>query len=269
MLTRWTEYRIKRWCINFVAKNGRLPEPKDFSFSNYAKTPNLTYILKRYGSIENLYKNAGGTRSGKKIYTLEEIKEGFEKYFIEHGYYPSATEIDLCPYLPSARTIQRSWGGLSNLRRVLQYKETDYREGSRRSNTAIKVNQLAFETENKLESYLVEVFGEVFVHSQKRIDHNHVDFFIYTPDKKIAIDVFTYVDLFSYAKNINNKMRTYNNFPHEIIFVPVGNLLTQTEIESRLLRKKVKLPNNMKVLLIDELKLYLAKYSKYAAPIRI
>lgn len=268
MLTKWTEYGIKRWCINFVAKNGRLPESKDFSFSDYSDTPNLMHILKKYKSIKNLYHNAGGTRSGKKIYTLEEIKNGFEKYFAEHGYYPSATEIDLCSYLPSSRTIQRSWGGLSNLRKVLKYQETDYRKGSRRSNTAIKVNQLAFETENKLEKYLIEIFGDVFVHSQKRIGHTHVDFFIFTPDKNICIDVFTYIDLFSYSKNINNKMHTYKNFPHEIIFVPIGELLTQKEAEARLLRKKNKLSSNMKVMLVDELKLYLAKFPKYALPIR-
>jgi hypothetical protein len=45
----------------------------------------------------------------------ENIKAGFDRFITENGRLPTAYEIDDCSYLPSARQIQRRFGGLSNL----------------------------------------------------------------------------------------------------------------------------------------------------------
>lgn len=264
---KWTDYHAKQWCRHFIASNHRLPDISDFSSNEEdKKSPPLDYVIKNYKSISDFIDLCGGKRGANKIFTLKEMKSGFERFYSEKGYFPSAHEIDAYPYLPTSRTIQRSWGGLANIRKMLNYSETDYRTGQRRSEVAVRVNQLGFKTENELEFYLVKIFGEIFVHTQKRIGHTYVDFFIYTPSKKIAIDVFTFKDIFSYTKNINNKLHTYKNFEYEIIFVPVGESLTKAEIQDRLDRKKFKLLPHMKVMLLDDLKIYLESFDKFSQP---
>ncbi|MES2971937.1 MAG: hypothetical protein V4702_06475 [Patescibacteria group bacterium] len=49
----------------------------------------------------------------KGIWTIEEIKAGFEAFVKDYGRYPTALEIDAYEFLPSSRSLQRSYGGLS------------------------------------------------------------------------------------------------------------------------------------------------------------
>jgi hypothetical protein len=51
----------------------------------------------------------------KGTYSIEELRNGFEHFYQENGHYPTAPEIDRCKYLPSARQIQRNFGGLPKL----------------------------------------------------------------------------------------------------------------------------------------------------------
>ncbi len=61
---------------------------------------------------------------------LEELKAGLENFNTKHGHYPTAPEIDSDPYLPSARTIERKFGGIIGLRKALKLDtQTDMREG--------------------------------------------------------------------------------------------------------------------------------------------
>lgn len=78
----------------------------------------------------------------KKRWTDDELLAGFQNYYESYGHYPSAHEIDAYDYLPSSRSIQRSYGGLPKLRkRLLPAAEHDYTRGPKRSAKAKHMSQ--------------------------------------------------------------------------------------------------------------------------------
>ena len=73
---------------------------------------------------------------------------------------PTAPEVDRTNYLPSARQIQRHFGGLKALRELLGYDDTDFGSGTSRSNIAIRGNLRAKEAERELEQEPSQLFGD-------------------------------------------------------------------------------------------------------------
>lgn len=62
-----------------------------------------------------------------KKWSLEIIRDGFERFKNEHGHYPKAPDdIDTCSYLPSRRQIQRIFGGLPQLRILLGLEDISF-----------------------------------------------------------------------------------------------------------------------------------------------
>ncbi len=111
------------------------------------------------------------------MWTIPKIKDGLEKFFKENNHYPTVYEIDSCPYLPSARHIQRSFGGMEKVREELGLQITHYGKGLTRSQKAYDVGIRGKNIENEVEPVLVGKFGEIFVHTQKRINNISADFF--------------------------------------------------------------------------------------------
>ena len=50
---------------------------------------------------------------------LDKVKIGLDKFYREFGRYPTATEFENYPHLPSARQMQRRFGGIVQLRETL------------------------------------------------------------------------------------------------------------------------------------------------------
>ncbi len=123
--------------------------------------------------------------------TLGNIRDGFDRFNREHGYYPSAEEIDNCPYLPSSRQIQRKLGGLRKLREVLGLSDFDYRTGNRRQVVIGKFLKLSIDAEKETREFLDKRYGEICVHEEKKYGEgrNRVDFFVYAKDN-FAVEVF-------------------------------------------------------------------------------
>ena len=96
----------------------------------------------------------------KNFWEIDKIKEGFEKFFKEHGHYPTATEIDICSYLPASRTLQRRFGGVVGLRQALKLDILDFTRGEIRSEKAKNVNKRAYSLEKKVNEFLIEKFGK-------------------------------------------------------------------------------------------------------------
>ncbi len=118
--------------------------------------------------------------SSPRNWVEETIKIGIERFIEEHGYMPSATDIDECPYLPSARQIQRVYGGVVELRRKLGYGEVNFTRGELRKVIVTKSNLRGLGAEDYIEPMLISKFGEPFVHVQKRYykgTKNRYDFF--------------------------------------------------------------------------------------------
>lgn len=157
---------------------------------------------------------------------LSDIKEGIDRYIHENGRPPTARDFDASPYLPSARQIQRSYGGMATLRAQLGYKDLDFTKGELRKSIATEASKRGIAAEEYLEPLLISHFGEPFVHTQKRYakgTKNRYDFFIYAQNVSIGVDVFTTSKLEYIGVNVRHKVHKYKQLQNiETYFVLVG-----------------------------------------------
>jgi len=201
------------------------------------------------------------------MWNYEKIKAGFIRYYNENGHYPSALEIDHCPYLLTSRTIQRKWGGLEAIRQKMGLEITNYTKGEIRSTKSVFIGKRGYLEENKLEVILQRYFGEVFVHSQKRIGQVRADFFIYTPKSNFAIDIFCFEDKNCFLSDLNIKLKTYNGYPFSVIYLPINHKYSTDDILKWVNNKKNKLPTNQKVMSYEEFLKYIKTIKPYPNPL--
>ncbi|MBN2462436.1 MAG: hypothetical protein JXB43_02415, partial [Dehalococcoidia bacterium] len=189
--------------------------------------------------------------------TLDNLRNGLERFNKEQGHYPAAEEIDACPYLPSARQIQRKLGGLKKLRSVLGLNDLDYRTGSRRQVTINEFLQLAVASEKATKEFLDKRYGEICVHEEKKYGEggsNRVDFFVYAKEN-FAVEVFNTYSIRNLAKNLNIKLHKFSDFPFRLYFVVTGGDFSQVLIDALISNKKnLPLLPNMKCLTVEEFK---------------
>jgi hypothetical protein len=207
---------------------------------------------------------------GRGKFSIEEIKEGLERFKKENGHYPIAPEIDSCIYLPSSRAMQRNFGGLVKLRKLLGYEDINFGVGKYRSEISSRVGEIGFKKERELEKILIEHFGEPFIHIEKPLDifgKQRFDFFVYARNIRFGVDIFysrTYRDI---QKNINAKINGYKNYTkNTIYFVLANEEINQKEINQLIVGKKKDIPLNIKVIslknfldMIKQLKTLFAK----------
>ena len=211
--------------------------------SVYKKIEKIRLDDKRKVLKEKVYKEAlEYSTSLPKVHvarswTDELIKEGIDRFISEHGHMPTATEFSLVDYLPSARQIQRTHGGMAKLREKFGYQELDFTKGVLRKKIATAANKRGLDAEDYFEPLLVEHFGEPFVHVQKRYykgSKNRYDFLIYSENRVFGIDIFT-TDRHAYiGNNIRHKILRYKNAPPElaIYFVLIGTDIKPGELEA-------------------------------------
>jgi hypothetical protein len=186
-------------------------------------------------------------------WTLEKIKEGVDRYLLENDRLPTAWDYDKCPYLPSARQVQRAFGGLEALRGKLGYKELNYTKGTLRKVISKEGSVRGLEAEDYLEPILIKHFGEPYVHTQKRYYKklkNRYDFFVYHLDGRFGIDVFTTQRHEYIGPNIRHKLKKYKEVPNDIplYFVVVSDALTVGQIEKgTATARELSLYDNIKV----------------------
>ena len=205
----------------------------------------------------------------REIWTIEKIKEGFERFKNEHGRLPRAPEIDKLEYLPSSRNIQKRFGGLARLRSELGYSDVHFGKGVFRSDIATRVNIRGRKAELALEKVLRGKFGEVFVHTEKFFESskNRVDFYVYSPDGNFGIDVF-YTETMKYLQsNINIKMGKYRDFPVELFLVVANKSLRQDDINRYANAKLNPLPNTTKIVTMETLLALLKSRESYPDPL--
>jgi hypothetical protein len=170
-----------------------------------------------------------------QLWTKTNIKEGFERFRLENGRLPTALEIDELPYLPTARQIQRAFGGLKQLREELGYEDLDFSSGHLRSAIALRGSVRGLKSEKEMEVDLVKRFGELYVHTEKRYGRsgNRVDFMVFTPEGNIGIDVFFTDSLRTLQNNLNIKIPKYLDFPKNVplYFVCANPELTEVDID--------------------------------------
>jgi len=201
----------------------------------------------------------------KENWDLEKIKIGLQKYFKQYGHYPTADEMDHSNYLPSSRQIQRKFGGLVNLRKKIGLTISDYTKGTSRTNKLYKINPRGYEQEKNLELHLIKNFGEYFVHVEKKIpnlSNLRLDFFIYTREANIAVDVF-YPETINLLKRIINiKRNKYQKYSGAFYFVCANRDISQVLIDKYIKNKTNILPSNFHVLTLDNFDKEMNKYSR-------
>ena len=186
--------------------------------------------------------------------TLDNLRNGLEKFNKEHGHYPTAEEIDSCPYLPSARWIQYKFGGLKKLRNSFGFNDLDYRTGSRRQAKINEFLRLALTSEKATKEFLDKRYGEICVHEEKKYGagRNRVDFFVYAKEN-FAVEVFNTYSIRNLAKNLNIKLHKFTDFPFRLYFVVTGGDFSQELIDALISNKKnLPLLPNMKCLTVEE-----------------
>ncbi len=114
-----------------------------------------------------------------KIWKLDDLKEGINRFHKENGRFPTVSDLDNIDYLPTARWIQIKFGGMVKVRKDLGYIDTNLGVGKYRSKIAQQVNSDGLGFEHEIEKLLINKFGEPFVHLQRRVGANRdrIDFF--------------------------------------------------------------------------------------------
>ncbi len=202
-------------------------------------------------------------------WTVEKIKEGFDKFIKENGRLPKSLEIDSVGYLPSRKLIERNFGGLEKLRGELGYTDTHFGKGKFRSEIGLKANISGRSIELKIEKILKDKFGEVFVHTEKIFDNtkNRVDFYIYSPSGNLGIDVFGTDSMHNLQSNINLKLNKYSGFSERLLFVVVSDSFSQFELDQYVISKIKVLPKNNTIITIKTLEEIINPMQVYPNPL--
>lgn len=191
----------------------------------------------------------------KKPWSLEELAAGLQSFYQKHQHYPTATEIDTYPYLPSSRQIERRFGGLVSLRRQLKLKsQFDLREGSHRSNKAREINQRANLLEQEVYLFLIKVFGREFVHREYFFSDDRrtrADFFVYDTDGGFCVDVFYPSNRRNLSGCLNSKLNKYQSErmkEYPVIFLQMNKEIDQETLGGLVKNKKKILGNTQSLM---------------------
>lgn len=167
-------------------------------------------------------------------WSLELIKSGVELFVATHSRMPTARDFDHEDYLPSARQIQRNFGGLPTLREQLGYGKIDFTKGELRTKISRQASIDGINAEEYLEPLLVAKFGEPYVHTQKRYasgTKSRYDFFVYAKDLCFGVDVFTTSRSEYISTNVRHKIQKYKLAPNvQTLFVTIGTNFSEDEI---------------------------------------
>ena len=181
---------------------------------------------------------------------LERIQEGLTRFYKEHGRYPTASEFDSYEHLPRAKTAERRFGGLIELRKQLKLgEESDLRTGSHSSHRAHLINTRAHEQERIVYEYLTKRFGKEFVHREYFFTDDHrtrADFFVYDKAAGFCVDVFYPASLRNLIGCLNIKLTKYGAttalLPYPIVFLQMNREIDQPTLDAFVRRKKRGIP---------------------------
>lgn len=181
----------------------------------------------------------------KNPWTLDELRKGLEDYYEKYGCYPSATEIDSFPHLPSSRSIQRRFGGVIEVRKTLRLNtQTDLRTGEHSSKRAHTINDRAHKIESDVYLFLKNKFGEEFVHREYFFSDDkrtRADFFIYDKTRGFCVDVFYPKDRKNLTGCLNSKLKKYTTQlmrQYPVIFLQMNRELSDSVLSDLVKNKK-------------------------------
>jgi len=212
---------------------------------------------------------------GSNNWTKDQILAGLQHFYSINKRYPTALEIDDFEYLPSSRSIQRTYGGLVALRKeLIPESYSDYTQGKYRSSIAKETWYRATKYEEEFYDFLCSHFDSVAIHEHKIMRPGNIssDYYVYLDeDNGVVIDLFYAKDIHSLRGVLNIKKNRYQSLPYKTIFVLVGNDELGVDVIRKLVqRRKIPLPSNIlvdseanfKASTVHQIK-KLSKYSRY------
>jgi hypothetical protein len=206
----------------------------------------------------------------QKPWTLDELRVGLEHFKKEHGHYPTATEVDGYKYLPSARSIERSFGGLVKLRSTLRLDtDNDLRKGEHSSQRAHHINDRAHKMEQYVYEFLTNRYGKEFVHREYFFSDDQrtrADFFVYDNHEGFCVDVFYPSTRRNLSGCLNLKIKKYDRFsknalPYPIIFLQMNPNMRQEVLDNLLMNKEKKLTAKQSLMGWDSFEAFCSKRS--------
>ena len=187
-------------------------------------------------------------KGNQKPWTLEELSLGLEHFYNENKRYPTASEVDTYPYLPSSRSIERRFGGLVGLRQNLKLEtQVDLRSGKHSAERASKINRRAHGVELRVYEFLQNIFGKEFVHREYFFTDDRrtrADFFVYDIKKGFCVDVFYPNDRRNLIGCLNSKLLKYHTEymrQYPVIFLQMNEGIAQETLDTIVQNKKKKL----------------------------
>jgi len=180
---------------------------------------------------------------------LEDIKDGLDHFYNEHGRYPTSSEVDSFLYLPSSRTFQRSFGGLVELRKNINLSgQSDFRSGEHSRKRTLTITKRAYAIEKKVCEHLQKIFGNELVHREYFFTDDkrtRADFFVYDAGGGFCVDVFYPSDLRNLTGCLNSKLNKYlakymKEYP--IIYLQMNEKIEQETMDKVIRNKTRKLP---------------------------
>lgn len=225
------------------------------------KYPPLIELQKKYPNLRKATLEI-------RYWSLESVKDGLQYFCDLNGRHPTALEIDAFDFLPSSRSMQRSFGGLVNLRKKLGLVDTHFGKEKHRSQISLRVGPRGRQMEIEIEKVLTDKFGEVFVHSEKFFNNtkSRLDFYIYCPNGNFGVDIFFPDNMATLKRNINIKERKYQNITFELYLVVANDLIEQSQLDQYVHTKKHILPAMTKIMTREEFIKAISIKSLYTNP---
>lgn len=179
---------------------------------------------------------------------LDKHKAAVKDFIETKGFEPTALDFDSSNLLPTARTIQRTYGGLRQFRLLAGLKTVDFTTGQARTKKAKKAMKLSGEMETVIFQRLLDNLGSKRVSSPARVFLNNgktVDFKIELNDKILLVDVFYPTTKPSFIGCVNIKNKKYSSkeesfyqYPYEIILVCLNKeVMVNTNSKLRVLNE--------------------------------
>lgn len=194
-----------------------------------------------------------------KKWTVDKIRASFAMFYKENGHYPTVPEIDESKYLPSSRQLQRLFGGVPQLRAILNLDcPHDFTKGKYSSNRAKTINSRASNKEKEIYDLLCKRFETPFVHREYFFSDDHrarVDFFVHCKNGNFSVDVFFPRNKHNFISCLNSKMKTYGDklmLQYPVIFLMANPEIPKNEIEKAVENKKNKLREFQKVMTLED-----------------
>jgi hypothetical protein len=187
-------------------------------------------------------------KTKQELWTVPLLNQAFERFCKENGHYPSALEIDACPYLCTSRLIQLKFGGLQQLRNTIGLDFVRYASGDHRKVLWEKAGEYSLKGETAIGDFLRNRYGEICVHEEKKYGEgrNRLDFYVYAKPN-FAVEVFNTFNERSLIGNLDAKLKKYGNFPDILYLVVTGAVFSQSTIEKIINHRHAKpLKSNMK-----------------------